>query len=185
MNALGTREWVGLGLLLVAAFIAATFLDAGAHDNIAPRTPVIGQPVDTPTTEPTTTATLPPPSEVEIPDGSWLVEYYEGDNADPTVTTFVPSLDLEYPYAPFGDFHDNEWHLEARADLRLDAGQQTFSVDHDGAIRVLVNGEQVASDADPADGERSLVVLFPFDGGNATIRIVADDVSGPLIVRWR
>jgi hypothetical protein len=172
-------------MLLVAAFIAATFLDAGAHDSIAPRTPVIGVPVDTPTTEPTATATLPPPSEIEIPDGSWLVEYYEGDNTEASVATFVQSLDLEYPYAPFGDFHDNEWHLEARADLTLEAGQQTFTVVHDGAIRVLVNGEQVAADADPADGERSLVVLFPFDGGKATIRIVAVDESGPLIVRWR
>jgi hypothetical protein len=185
MAGLGKREWVGLGLLLVAAFISATFLDAGAHDNIPPRTPVLGQPLPSPSIEPTATATLPPPTEVEIPDGSWLIEYFENDNELPQVREVVVALDLYFANAPFGDFGDDDWKLEARTDLRLAAGQQTFTLLHDGAIRVLVNGNEVASDADPADGPRTLTVIFPFDGGLATIRIVGTDVDGPFELRWQ
>ena len=185
MSALGSREWVGLALLLVAGFIAATFLDAGAHDNLPPRTPVLGQPLDTPTIEPVPTATLPPPVDVEIPEGSWLVSYYDGDTQDPYVVNFVETLDLRFDNAPFGDFRDDDWHLEARAELQLQPGQQTFTIIHDGAIRVVINGEQVAADGDPADGERSLTVLFPSEGGSTTITVIASDRSGPLVVRWQ
>lgn len=185
MNSLGRREWVGLALLLVAVFIAGTFLDAGAHDNVAPRTPILGQPLPSPTIEPTATATLPPPSEVDIPDGSWLVEYFSGESDQPAAGSFVESLDLQFDGAPFGDFKDDDWHVQARANLDLPAGQQTFTIVHDGAVRVLVNGNEVASDADPVDGARPLTVLFPFDGGPAQIRIVATDVAGPFLLRWQ
>lgn len=185
MSTLGMREWVGLAMLLVAAFISFTFLDAGARDDIPPRTPRAGLPVPSPSLDPTATATLPPPNEVEVPHGSWFIEYYNRDDADPSVQTFHEALDLFYEAAPFGDFANDDWRLTVRTELQLEPGGQLFTLVHDGAVRVLVDGDEVASDSDPTNGERELVVLFQHPGGPATIVIEATDRGGPFVLRWQ
>jgi hypothetical protein len=184
MNALGVREWVGLAMLGVAAFISFTFLNAGARDNLPPRTPNLGIPFETASPEPTATATPLPPNEIEVPEGSWFVEFYNRDDMGPLVQTFVEALDLSYEGAPFGDFANDDWHMTARTELVLEPGGQVFTLVHDGTVRVQVDGDEVASDTDPSEGPRELVVLFQHPGGGATIRIEAADVGGPFLLRW-
>jgi hypothetical protein len=169
----------------LAAFISFTFLNAGARDNLPPRTPNLGIPFETPSQAPTASATLPPPNEVEVPAGSWFVEYYNQDDAGPLVQTFLEMLDLSFDGAPFGDFANDDWHMTARTELELQPGGQVFTLLHDGRVRVLVDGDEVASDNDPSEGPRELVVLFQHSGGNAAIRIEAEDRGGPFLLRWQ
>jgi hypothetical protein len=178
------REWVGLALLGVAMAVSFTFLDAGARHDIVPRTPDVGVLLPTASPEPSPSPTLPPPNEIEVPEGSWLVEYFDRDGEVALVRTFIEELDLEYPAAPFGDFANDDWRMTARAEIELAPGGQVFTLVHDGRVRVLVDGNEVASDSDPIAGERELVVLFQHDGGLATILIQAADERGPFVLRW-
>lgn len=185
MSALRAREWVALILLALSAFIAFTFLNADARGDLSPRTPIIGQPLDTPTPAPSPTNTVPPPATIEPPEDSWLLSFYNRDEQQPSATTAVEALDIEYESAPFGDFADDDWRLEATTSLPLEPGPQTFTLIHDGSVRVLVDGQEVASDNDPSEGPAQLVVIFQHDGGRATITIEARDTGGPFLLRWK
>jgi hypothetical protein len=185
VKALGVREWVGLALLAVAMAISFTFLDAGARGDVLPRTPDVGVILPTPSAESSPSPTQPPPNEVEVPAGSWFVEYYDRESEVANVQDFIEELDIEHDGAPFGDFANDDWRMTARTEIELEPGGQVFTLSHDGSVRVLVDGNEVASDSDPIAGERELVVLFQHAGGLATILIEASDVEGAFVLRWQ
>jgi hypothetical protein len=185
VKALGVREWVGLALLAVAMAISFTFLDAGARGDLTPRTPDVGVILPTPSAEPSPSPTPPPPNEIEVPEGSWFVEYFDRGGDEPLVQTFIEELDIEYDGAPFGDFANDDWRMTARTEIELEPGGQVFTLVHDGRVRVLVDGNEVASDSDPIADERELVVLFQHAGGTVTILIEAADMAGPFVLRWQ
>jgi len=199
MGQLGVREVVGLAALLFAVVVAAMFLNpansestgtpGGIVHGTVVGTPTLGPettPTSSPTPPPTPTATPLPPQPLPPIEGGWLVKFFErlSDGSELATTRIaLRSIDFSYANAPFGDFKDNAWGLAAETTLSLpSAGRYTFAVEHDGALRVLIDGAEVAAE-DDGPSPRTLQVTFEHTAGSATVTVECRDLAGPFLVR--
>jgi hypothetical protein len=145
-----------------------------------------------PAAAPAPTAT-PEPSPTPIPDRGllspprgWAVTFYRllgGSRlADPAVP--IPTLDLSFETAPFAEYRDGSWGIEASGALgELAPGRYTVVLSFNAKVRVFVGGSLVAEAADPPT-ERELRASFVHPGGAASVRIEAEDAPGPFVIRW-
>ena len=183
VTGLRRREWFALAAFAFSLVLAFTFVNATAHDDMAPRTPVLGSPLGPdgqPLATPTPTSV---PVEVEAPEQGWLVRYVSLPSETLDGETTLETLDLHFDAAPFLYMEDDAWRLDAFARFDLPAGTQQFSIEVDGALRVFVNGSEVVSSPD-SDGIRPITVLWSHTGERAAVHIEVTDSGGPVTLRW-
>lgn len=184
---MGLREWVGLGVLGVAALFGFLFFDPTSTDggNRPPRTISLGEkPTATPATTPTPTPV--PVTRLAQPDGGWLVQYWEDLASGGEVRTgegFSARLALEFFERPFPDTRDDAWRLEASQELALDAGRYSFTLETDGAVKAWLGDRQLLDEAD-TEGVRRSELVFDHPGGSSTLRISVEDTGGPVRIRY-
>jgi hypothetical protein len=203
MRQLGAREVVGLAALLFAVAVAAMFLNPANSEStgtpgpitlgtpVGPSTPAPApdvSPTHTPTPSPTATPTPTPLPLRALPSitGGWLIGFSElqPDGSEKVTSTVVlPALDLSYLGAPFGDFKDNAWGLSAETAVDLPAaGRFTLPVEHDCALRILIDGKEIANDPD-GPSTRTVEATFEHAAGQATITVECRDRGGPFVLR--
>ncbi len=192
---LGTREWVGLGLLVVAIAIGLSFFtynDNRSGDNVSPgsgdETPAVaasGTRVE-PTLTPTSTPTPLPGRTMKVPEG-WVVSFVRGNPAtgEKELGRFFDKLEVVENTQPFADYRDGNWGIVAEVNLNVEPGDYSFSFELQGKARVLAGGEQVAEFS--GDGKVTKVTgRVQHRGESLNLRIEAMDLAGqPLIVRWK
>ncbi|MGE5595871.1 MAG: hypothetical protein ACM3S1_07535 [Hyphomicrobiales bacterium] len=148
MDALGMREWVGLAGLAIAVLVALSFCNPAVGTETEPRPITLGEPV-TPTAVPSSpTPTAVPPTDLGAPE-NWFVQYFTGPSPADGVEDsrgFVDTLDVEHEVAPYPGLRDDDWSLVASAHWReLPAGRYAFTLESDGAVRVIANGKRCAA----------------------------------------
>jgi len=189
---IGVREIVPIILLLVALGIAFAFLDPSAGSSGGGSRPIStagGAPdrptstrTPTPTPRPTATPTEAPPRPLASP-ADWIVKFVSvsatgSERIDAQVV--LQSLDQNYAGAPFNDMRDGGWKLVADGIVDLaSTGRYSFSFEHDGEARLLVDGREVASQPD-GPGSQTLRAVFEHGAGSLSLRIEVRDVTGPL-----
>jgi hypothetical protein len=183
MGPLSRRDTVGLAILAIGLAIGVTFLNPGSGEGAKDEPLHYGTTVPdvTPTVSPTP---VPPPSPLAPPPDGWLLHYYNGapapENEDST--RVVPTLDLRFPNAPYPDMHDNNWSLVAEATYGLAPGRYVLKLEHQGDVRVTVDGGEFASQADTG-APQSLTVPINHLTSPISIRIEARDRAGVFSLR--
>jgi hypothetical protein len=183
MSRLGSREWVGLGLLVAAVVVALSFLTYNDSPEPQPPTPsATGSALAK--AEPTPTQleqkTLPPPV-------GWVVSFLKGDPATATAElgVFSEFLEVEEKSPPFPDYRDGNFGVIAEVTVNTDAGAYAFSLELQGKARLLANGNVIAEWTSP-DKKTKVSGRIPHQGGALVLRIEATDPVGfPLIMRWK
>ena len=200
MRDIGVREVVGLAALAVAIVIGFLFLDPTASEsrNTTPGQIHLGETVaptatatalsstGKPSTTPAPTATATPPAKKASSPVSWQVQFYEIPKSGGEVLNgegFVPTLDLSFPGAPFPDFRDDAWFVQASADFEVAAGRTAITIVHDCDLRVFVDGKEVAHEASGASA-RGLSVVFEHAAGTARVMVECRDVGGPFRLQY-
>lgn len=187
MFGLGVREYVALGVLVVALLLGWVFFDPTSTegDTGGPVATIsLGQPV-TPTAIPT--ATQAPPHTVAKPTGPWLVIYYERGVSGTDIRSgegFVDALDFNIPDRPFPDFKPDAWSMTASNTFETAPGKNRFTLRVDGEATVRVD-DQVVAQVSNGDGAADVQVEFDAKGGAATVFIEVRDTGGPVELRWR
>ncbi len=165
MRGFGPREVVGLVVLAVALVIGFQFIDPSASESRGPDA---------------NSAT-----KVKAPTGGWWVQFVEltdsgelagGEGAQ-------PQLDFTFAHAPFPDFGDDRWLLRASAEIELAAGFNQLDIEHQGEVRVLIDGQEVLQEAGTGK-EQTATVKFNHFPGKARIMVEARDTGGPFAVRF-
>jgi hypothetical protein len=184
VSALRRREWVALALLAFSALVAITFIDATAGPDIAPRTPVLGEPpprpTNTPGPEPTPTAT-PLPHHISETDRSWAVQFFNEGSDEAVRVAINDTLDIHYEITPF-DLHHGRWQLEATTTPILEQGEHILTIEYTGSVTITVDGNEVAT-GQPTTEPRTLSAAFHHPGGRATITIYASHSADPFHLR--
>jgi len=182
MDELGRREWVGLGVLVIAFLIALSFFDPAAGRPSVQRPISHGQPVvqesEHPSLTPVRARDLPAPE-------AWTVRYMAGEPGIGTefATDSTPTLDIETESAPFEGITDDNWYLYAEASWDLPAGRYAFTLERNCEVVVFIDGAEVRREAD-SDVRNFLRVTFEHDGGPVTVGITAMDRRGSFVLRW-
>lgn len=177
---------MGLAALAAGLLVAAGFLFPNSGGSRRPTTITQGQILPTATTPARVdpTATPRPPSAAAKP-ASWEVTYYRGlqpGRTAPDTQTVQDTLDLSIPRAPFNDMPDGNWSLVATSTLALAAGETAFTIEHQGSIRVSIDGKEQASEG--ASG--TLRVVVPSESNrDAALRVEAIDDAGAFRLHWR
>ena len=187
MFGVGLREWVGLGVLGVAALFGFLFFDPTSTDG-GTQTPGTISLGDTPTPTPvvTPTATPVPITRLTEPAGGWLVVYFEAASSGGELRTgegFDPTLDFDFPDRPFPDIRDDAWRLEASQDLDLEPGRYRFTLETDGEVRAWAGETQIMDESDSLNPRRS-ELQFDHPGGRVTLKFSVKDTGGPFVLRW-
>jgi len=134
-----------------------------------------------------TPAPTPIPGKLTAPDNGWFLQYVELDaqgNEFSNGSGVVQSLDLEYKNAPFPDFKDDRWLVNADASLRaITSGPQQFVLEIQGDVTVSIGGRVVAQAVQEAT-PRLFAVRFDSPAGPVAVSIRARDRSGPFVLRW-
>ena len=78
---------------------------------------------------------------------------------------------------------DDDWRLEASTSVELAPGMQSFTLEYQGDVRVVVDNAEVASSTG-VTSPRNLTAVFDHPGGRATIVIEAADSAGRFLLRW-
>ncbi len=176
------RDIVGLGLFIVAALIAASFCLEN-NPNSRPGAIELGR-VQNSGATPTPIA-RPHGQELKDP-GPWAVTYSPADSQPgQPFTEPAPKLDLPFDRGPHDALPDDHWQLMATAALAtLAPGSYHFSIQHDGDVRIYINGQQMANESD-RNGTVDLDIDFDHKGGSFEVRIEARDRAGPFVLRWK
>ncbi|MDZ7727560.1 MAG: hypothetical protein U5Q44_04815 [Dehalococcoidia bacterium] len=174
LSALGRREWFALVAFAFSVLVASTFLSATAHDDIAPRTPWVGEPLPSPSVavEPTQEARGDADElrAMAAPSDGWRVRYLAGESGELVQDAWLRGLSLEFDGAPLPELTDDAWRLEAGASVDMPRGLYEFVLVYQGAVRVSVDGTEVASARSGGSGAaQELRVQFAHDGGEASI----------------
>jgi hypothetical protein len=182
MRELGFREWTALAALVFGVLLAFVFLDPAASDS-GERPPL--KQGEAPPTATIPAPTPEPPSQLPSPDG-WGISFASIINEQESVegTRVLPVLDLTFERAPFPDYRDDSWKVTASTSVTMGAGTSLFTLEYDCAIRVFIDDREIASRDDP-EGPQDLVVTFPHESGNFTIRVEATDVGGPFRLGYK
>lgn len=180
MGRLSRRDLVGLAALAAGLVIAAAFIvprNGGANTP----TPSHGQAATT-----VTPTRLPPSAAVQ--PANWNVVYYRSRQPGQTAAdtqTVAAALDFSYARAPFNDITDGNWSLVAGTTLALAAGETVFTLQHQGSVRVLIDGKEIAADG-ASNAPRDLRVTIASDTErSAELIIEAIDDAGAFLLRWQ
>lgn len=181
MASLGRREWVALALFAIALVIAGTFVNATASPDMAPRTPVLGEPLPAgPSAVPGSASPEPQAGagahHLTTPDAPWTLAYYTSSTNQLQRETRADTLDVVFDDVPF-DLVAGDWHIDAVATFTLAPGQQTLTIEHSANVRIFVDGQELAH-ASSSGRPRTLSTVFQHSGGPAQIRIIAEERSG-------
>ena len=183
MSRLGPREWVGLGLLVLALVMGLSFFTY--NDSSRPPPPsATATPATLASAEPTPTPLAK--RTLAAPVG-WVVSFVKGDpaKAKAELGVFSEALDVEQKEVPFPDYRDGNFGIVAEVTLTADGGAYSFSFELQGKARLLANGEQVA-EWTSLDKKTKVSGTIPHAGGTLTLRLeAADPVGFPLVVRWK
>lgn len=183
MGRLGSREWVGLGLLGVAVVVVLSFstYNDSTPPEPPPATPTVAAVANAePTPTPLDRKTLP------VPEG-WVVSFVKGDpaTAKPELGVFSEFLEVEEKSPPFPDYRDGNFGIVAEVTLTADPGDYAFSFELQGKARLLAGGQLVA-EWTSLDKPTTVSGAIPHTGRTLIIRIEAADPAGfPLVVRWK
>lgn len=183
MSRLGLREWVGLGLLVVAVVVALSFLTYNDSPTAAQPTATVAatsQPNAEPTPTPLDKKTLPAPE-------GWVVSFVKGDpaTAKPELGVFSERLEVEQKTPPFPDYRDGNFGIISEVTVNAEAGAYAFSFELQGKARLLAGGQLIA-EWTSLDKATKVSGTIPHTGGSLNIRIEAvDPVAYPLVVRWK
>lgn len=180
---MGIREWVGLGILVLAVAVGLSFFTY--NDNRTVRPLATPTPAAVVADTPPTVAPLPSKT-LAIPEG-WVLTYVRGDPAhgQGELPTFSQFLDIEENGAPFPDFRDGNWGVAAEINIVAEPGSYAFSFELQGKARLLANGQQVG-EWTSLDRKTKITGTIPNAGGALALRLEAvDPVGKALIVRWK
>lgn len=186
MDLLGKREWVGLAGLALAVLIAMGFCNPanGAGEPIPIR---LGDEVP-PTSVPTTPTPTPIPPEDLAAPALWEVHYRTSASPNRGVEdsfSFAETLDIDHEVAPYPGLRDDDWALRIVGTWDdLPAGRYAFSLLHDGALTVEVNGRVVRDEPDPPAAE-TMRVAFDHPGGRLELDLSGVDTGGPFRLLWQ
>ncbi|MEO8540759.1 MAG: hypothetical protein ABI577_13550 [bacterium] len=188
MFGLGTREYVALAVLAVAAVMGYLFFDpTSAENNTGDKRPTVslGIPVtSTPVIPPTPTPE--PVHTLAQPKAQWYLVYYEKGVSGSDVKSgegFVDGLDFDIADRPFLDFKPDAWSMQLSNSLAVEAGHNRFVLEVDGEAKVWIDGALVAQAAN-GDAPVKLPVEFEHKAGNAGLVIEVRDTGGPVRLRW-
>ncbi len=193
MRGIGVREWVALGALGLALFLAFCFSIPVHRATAVTRPPgrslsASHQPAPphwTATPEPT--ATPLPPKNLAQPEGTWFVTYFEKSKSGRGTADrrrYAASLAFDIPGRPFPDVADDAWRIEARLGAPLEPGRYQLSLEVDGGLKVTVDGVLVHESADTSS-RRTETVAFEHGSGSVNILISLEDSGGPAFLKWR
>jgi hypothetical protein len=182
MRELGLREWTALAALVFGVMLGFVFLDPANGEPQPPLEIVYG---NEPTPTPRPLPTEQPPSRLPTP-ARWDVRFASISNGREVVDSgrVIPELNLSFPNAPFPDYRDNSWKVTAATTVELGEGTSLFTIHYDCEIRVFIDDQEIASRGEPKQAE-DLVVTFPHESGNFTIRIEATDGAGAFLLQYR
>lgn len=186
MDSLRTREWVGLAGLALAVLIAMGFCNPanGAGDPVPIR---LGDEVP-PTSVPPTATPTPVPATDLPPADLWELHYRTSASPSRGVEdsfSFAEVLAIDHAAAPYAGLRDDDWSVRAIGTWSdLPEGRYAFSLLHDGALTVEVNGRVVREEPDPAAAE-TIRVAFDHPGGMLEVRLSGVDTGGPFQVIWQ
>lgn len=187
MAKISRRDAVGLAALAAGLLVTAGFLVPGVPSGA--KAPISnGEVIPTATAAPRPSPTPVPVTPVAVAaPAHWSIVYYRGRSpgeAAPDTQTSAPTLDLDIPAAPFNDIPDGNWSLGAQAEIAVVVGENSFTLEHQGAVRVFVDGREVAANAG-----RELQILEVVANAERTgpsdLRIEAVDTAGPFVLRWK
>ena len=186
MRGLGVREWVALAVLGVALMFGAIYFGPLSNDGRGGDgpSPVELAPTETPTVAPT--ATPVPPTALAQPVGGWILRWYEVSSTGSEIKVAegpARTIELDAPGRPFPDMRDDVWRREATRSLNLEAGEYTFTLETDGAVKVVL-GERVLLDVEDGPARNRHVVTFEHDGRASSMLVEVRDVGGPVWFRW-
>lgn len=185
MQGIGLREWVALGVLGVGLVLGALFFGPLSNDGGGDGpSPIQLAPTATPTVPPTPTPV--PPVALAEPEGSWFMRWFERSSTGAEVRIgegFVEELALDLPGRPFADTRDDAWRREATQALRLEPGRYTFTLETDGAVRVLLEQTVLLEATDQPQAVRH-EITFEHPGGGPSLFIEVRDTGGPTLLRW-
>src|SRR5262245_4711760 len=154
------RELIGLAGLVLALGVAFPIAFLRTNDNSAPVDPAAATSVagtaravgPTPTPTP-----LPDRGDLSPPSGWSAVFHREVGGArvaEPPV--FIKSLDLRFDTAPFADYREGSWGVDATSGFAdLAPGRYVVVLRYDASVRLFVNDQLIAEAADPP-AEREL-----------------------------
>jgi hypothetical protein len=188
---LGVREAVGLVLFVVAVALSLPYVDPSPDEPRAPREVALGQPVHPLPEQARAAPVAAPAAEGALPEplprpASWIVTFHPGPPDGSAESRIVlPALELVVPGAPLAGMADDGWSVAAEAAITFQRpGAYGFTLEHEGEVRVFVDGQLVVARAD-GPGPQELAVRFEHAPGTAVLRVEALDVGGPVKLALR
>ncbi len=175
MGGIGSRELVGLALFGVAIAVSISFYLPGGDDDAPAPFSVGGRATPQPVTNTEGPAQLPQPA-------SWQVQYFRQNESTTSSGRETSTLNEQFERAPSG-YTDDAWRLRAEATIQAPPGRYTFSIEHQGRVQIIVNGQAVGGGT--ADAGGTVPVAFTLRQSTVKIRIEAQDREGPFLLRWK
>lgn len=184
---LNRRDLVGLAALAVGVAVTAAFFlpgtGTGAKIAIDPGQVI---PTATPTPRGAPTPTPLPMTAIAQPT-EWSLVYYRSKQPGSFVDTrlFPDRLDIAFPRSPFNDIPDDNWSVGAYAEVPVAVGNNTFTLVHQGQVRVLRDGVEVANEPGGSAPRELQVTITAERPGRVAISIEGVDTGGPFLLRWK